>query len=172
MTSQRATNDESATSQRYTVHEAALLLGLSVDAVRKRADRGRLKKEKAADGTVYIILDTPDETSQAETPTGQRTSHHMPDAEPSTRQLVDSLQDQVEYLRGELDIRNEELRRKDHLLAAALERIPAIEAPTEDPAVPRESTVTASEDTSKGDVPTDSGEAKIRQSWWQRWFGG
>ncbi len=38
-------------------------------------------------------------------------------------------EDQVEYLRRELEIRNDELRRKDHLLAAALERIPAIEPP-------------------------------------------
>ena len=42
-----------------------------------------------------------------------------------------ALQDQVEYLRRELEVRTEENRRKDHLLAAALERIPALEPPTE-----------------------------------------
>src|SRR4051812_23138275 len=114
MTSQHATNDESINSHRYTVHEAALLLGLSVDAVRKRADRGRLKKEKAPDGTVYIILETSDETRQTEAPIGHKTSQDIPEDETSTSQLVASLQDQVEYLRRELDIRNEELRRKDH----------------------------------------------------------
>jgi len=41
-------SDESATSrkieQRLTVHEAAPLLGLSVDAARKRAERGSFNK--------------------------------------------------------------------------------------------------------------------------------
>ena len=171
MTSQHLTTDQSATSQRYTVHEAALLLGLSVDAVRKRAERGRLKKEKSSDGTVYIILDTPDETGQAETPTGQSTSQPIPDDETSTSQLVDSLQDQVEYLRGELDIRNEELRRKDHLLAAALERIPAIESPTDGHSEARETTVSDSENTGKGAAPHESPAGEIRRSWWQRLFG-
>jgi hypothetical protein len=45
-------------------------------------------------------------------------------------------EDQVEYLRRELEIRNDELRRKDHQLAAALERIPAIEPP-ETPEAPK-----------------------------------
>ena len=45
--------------------------------------------------------------------------------------MVRSLEDQVAYLRQQLATRDEELRRKDHLLAAALERIPAIEAPSE-----------------------------------------
>ncbi len=172
MTSPQWTNDDTSTSQRYTVHEAALLLGLSVDAVRKRADRGKLKKEKAPDGTVYIILDTSEQTSHTETTTEHSTSHHTTDDEASTSQLVGSLQDQVQYLRSELEIRNEELRRKDHLLAAALERIPAIEAPADDSSEPRESSVTASETQSKGAVPQDTGEGEHRQSWWSRLFGG
>lgn len=110
--------DESTTGQstghRYTVHEAALLMGLSVDAVRKRAERGTLKREKAPDGTVYILLDV-DQPA-----TGRSASQST---------LVDSLNEQVEYLRRELEIRNDELRRKDHLLAAALERILAIKPP-------------------------------------------
>lgn len=171
MTSQYSTNEETATSHRYTVHEAALLLGLSVDAVRKRADRGRLKKEKAPDGTVYIILDTPDEARQAERSSGQSTSHDTSDEETPTSQLVDSLQDQVEYLRRELDIRNEELRRKDHLLAAALERIPAIEAPADEYSEPRESAVSDSEDTAKGAVSPEAAEGVSNRSWWQRLFG-
>ncbi len=126
-----------ATSQRYTVHEAALLLGLSVDAVLKRAEWGSLKREKdSADGTVYILLDTDHPAS------GQETSQYADGDETSTSHLVDSLQDQVNYLRRELDLRNEELRRKDHL-PAALERIPALEEAT---SVSRESDVSASEE--------------------------
>jgi hypothetical protein len=94
---------------------------LSVDAVRKRAERGSLKKEKGMDGTVYIILDTDHPAP----------GHATRLDETATSQLVDSLQDQIRYLPCQLDIRNEQLRRKDHLLAAALERSPELEAPSE-----------------------------------------
>jgi hypothetical protein len=93
------------------------------------------EREKAPDGTVYIVLDI----DQPET--GQKTSQSSTKDDIENSQLVDSPQDQVEYLRRELDIRNEELRRKDHLLAAALERIPELEAPRES----RDTRETASE---------------------------
>ncbi len=151
-------DDQTSTGQRYTVHEAALLLGLSVDAVRKRAERGSLKREKdPTDGTVYILLDTDHPAS------GQETSQRADGDETPTSQLVDSLQDQVEHLRRELDIRNEELRRKDHLLAAALERIPAIE---EAPPGPRDADVSASEGRGGADVPPEP----EKPSWWRRLF--
>ncbi len=161
------TDDQTSTSQRYTVHEAALLLGLSVDAVRKRAERGSLKREKdPADGTVYILLDTDHSAS------GQGASRHAEGAETQTSHLVDSLQDQVNYLRRELDIRNEELRRKDHLLAAALERIPALE---EAPSEPQDAPETGS-DLSPGVDPQgdDAGpqQGVSRRSWWRGLFGG
>jgi hypothetical protein len=76
--------------------------------------------------------------------------------------LVRSLEDQVAYLRQQLAMHKEESRRKDHLLAAALERIPAIEAPqaeTEGPAKHRPAT----EDAQEG--------AERRSSWWRRFFG-
>ena len=121
--------DESTTGQstghRYTVHEAALLMGLSVDAVRKRAERGTLKREKAPDGTVYILLDVDQPT------TGRSTSQQSTGDQTTTGQstLVDSLNEQVEYLRRELEIRDDELRRKDHLLARRPGAHPGYRAP-------------------------------------------
>ena len=38
------------------MQEAAILLGLSEDAVRSRLKRGTLRKEKGADGTVFVVL--------------------------------------------------------------------------------------------------------------------
>lgn len=159
-------SDGTPTGQRYTVHEAALLLGLSVEAVRKRAERGRLKKEKAPDGTVYILLDASSETGRDRTTTGHGTRHSATGNETATRRdaLVSSLQDQIQYLRHELEIRNEELRRKDHLLAVALERIPELES---------------SKETATGSVPKGLGEGSEgaetregpRRSWWRRYFG-
>jgi flagellar motility protein MotE (MotC chaperone) len=155
-------DDEAPTSQRYTVREAALLLGLSVDAVRKRAERGSLKKEKGMDGTVYIIFDA-DHLAH-----GHATRHD----ETATSRLVDSLQDQVGYLRRELDIRNEQLRRKDHLLAAALERSPELEAPSES----REGSETAASSSERVVVDTPETVAAPQRPtsrpWWKRLFGG
>jgi hypothetical protein len=159
-------NDSSSTgrgtSQRYTVHDAALLLGLSIDAVRKRAERGSLRKEKARDGTVYILLDT-DETA-----TGRATGQESTTDETATSRLVDSLQNQIEYLRQELEVRNEELRRKDHLLAAALERIPAIEEASPRPLDGHE---TPSEEQGRDEVPPEPEERSSRPSLLRRFFG-
>ena len=43
------------TPRRVSVPEAALLLGISEDAVRSRLRRRTLRKEKASDGTVYVF---------------------------------------------------------------------------------------------------------------------
>jgi excisionase family DNA binding protein len=42
--------------QRYTVGEAARLLGVGTDAIRKRIQRGTLETEFEA-GTRYVLLD-------------------------------------------------------------------------------------------------------------------
>ena len=85
---------------------------------------------------------------------------------------VETLRSEIEFLREELRRREErhaeEARRKDHLLAAALERIPSIEPPPDTPSEPRESDLSASEGSDKGGVPRE-GE---RRSWWRRLFSG
>ena len=53
--------------RRVTVDEAARYLGLSVDAVRKRVQRGQIAHEKDLAGRVRIILDD-SETLQDESP--------------------------------------------------------------------------------------------------------
>ncbi|MDP9481515.1 MAG: hypothetical protein M3R38_38610, partial [Actinomycetota bacterium] len=78
-----------------------------------------------------------------------------------------------------------EARRKDHLLAAALERIPAIEAPRDEPGAPEtarqdagrvEDRPSAGEpQTGAEEPPTNverSTEESARRPWWIRIFGG
>ncbi len=169
--------DNGQTGQgRYTVHEAALLLGLSVEAVRKRAERGKLTSVKGEDGARYILLDGD------QTVTGPRPDHDQ-------SELVEALTSQIEFLREELAARNvelrhreeqyrEESRRKDHLLAAALERIPELPAPASPASGAAQEAAddpeTAS-DLSPGVDPRgdDAGpEAGVsRRSWWRRVFG-
>ena len=47
---------DQTTDRRVTVAQAAVLLGLSEDAVRSRLKRGTLGKEKDADGTVFVVM--------------------------------------------------------------------------------------------------------------------
>ena len=126
--------------QRLDVNQAAEALGISTDAVRKRARRGTLDAEKTEDGSLFVWLDNG-------TPNG------TPNGSTHTQAHLDSLQEQIEFLRRELE-------RKDHLLAAALERIPAIEAPRAEPE--GSEPLPTTEEAQEGAQP---------RSWWRRWFG-
>src|ERR671933_1879830 len=130
--------------QRLDLKEAAEALGVTSEAVRKRAKRGTLPSDTGPDGRVYVWVDGGSDTGWTP-PVSDKDAH------------ISSLEDQVSFLRAELVTRNEELRRKDHLLAALTERIPELEASPE----PSESPVTVS-----GTSDRD-GE---RPSWLRRFF--
>src|SRR5215208_1872840 len=130
---------------RATVEDAAKLLGLSENAIRKRIERGTLRSEKI-DGVRYVVLDADMSQHAADMPNG------MPADIPL---IVERLEDEVAFLRSELE-------RKDHLLAAALERIPsALEPPRDAP----ESTA-ANDDRGK----EREEEGSPRSPWWRRLF--
>jgi hypothetical protein len=86
------------------VGEAAQELGISTDAVRKRIARGSLRSDRE-NGSVRVWLD--DGRSEA----GR-------EAQIDSEVLVESLRDQVDYLRSQLDIRTEELREHRRIIAA------------------------------------------------------
>jgi hypothetical protein len=104
--------------------EAAGRLGISPDAARKRLERGTLRGEKRA-GRWVVWLDpegAPDTTQDATwTPLDAR----------ADAALVAALESEITFLRSELAARTEEVRRRDHLLAAALERRPELPATIE-----------------------------------------
>ena len=162
-------------SQRVSVDRAARVLGLSVDAIRKRVQRGTIPYEKDPAGRVTIILDTV-ETLQDDGETLQDKVQDAPG--PGADRLLEAKDETIEELRGrvrrleqDLDARTEELRRRDHLLAAALERIPAIESP-ETSGGPQNAGETPEGTTESPADVAGSQEATERRSWWRRWFGG
>jgi len=143
--------------QRVDLRTAAELLGISSDAVRKRAKRGTIPYETGVDGKLYVWVD---EASPGET-------DDYPD-EPTDRDqgdLVAELRDQVAFLRRELEAERNahaEARRITYIL---VQRVPSIASPETDA------------ETSEGtDTPTDRGErekpsSRPERSWWRRWFG-
>src|SRR5215217_6850199 len=97
---------DTTSSGHVTVEEAARLLDVSVDAVRKRIERGTLRSEKVHK-TRYVFLDD------------DRTQHDT-----DMTALVASMQDQIDTLKQELEDRKEEARRKDAILMTMAQRIP------------------------------------------------
>ena len=101
-------------------------MGITEGAVRSRIKRGTLPTTKER-GTVFVLLG--DGTSGA----NQTPNIGVPGDQ---SELIASLQDQIRYLREQLDAereaRTEELRRHDTVVAQLTSKIPAIEAPTGD----------------------------------------
>jgi hypothetical protein len=106
---QDATRQEPGT--RATVHGAAYALGMSFDALRKRIQRGTIPHERHEDGHERLVRY-------------------------GTYEFVESLQDQIEFLRRELE-------RKDAILVRMAERVLELEA-SQAPQEPREAPETAS----------------------------
>lgn len=170
---------------RLDVKQAAEVLGISSEGVRKRIKRGTLESEKAQDGKVFVWLDRSgaDWTSG---PNGSDAGLHANEdpgrteygqgADTRSDALQSSLQDQVSYLRNQLDLEREANRENRRLLAAALERIPEIEPPR--PAnpkatpEPRDAPETAAGGTDGVEVPPESQEPAQRRSWLYRFFFG
>ena len=172
--------------RRLTVPEAATVLGVTVDAVRGRIRRGKLQSEHEGN-TVYVWVDAekedrrgPSEASQGPSPTVEKPSHDQ-------SRLVETLEDQVEYLREQLGEEREARRRADMLLARLAEanasmagqirELTAPEKPLDSPetgveasegASPRSDTAGAQE----GAEEPEEEEGTARRPWWVRWFGG
>jgi hypothetical protein len=153
------TGEPQANHERLTVAQAAAALGITEGAVRSRIKRGTLPTVKES-GTVYVLLG--DGTSQANQPpnTGVPSDQSA---------LIEALRDQIEDIRRERDEWREQARITDRLLSAALERIPAIEAPQEASEVAE----TVEEEPERAEPHSATGEAQegVRRTWWRRVLG-
>jgi hypothetical protein len=156
------TGSTGADRRRLTVPQAAEALGVTVDAVRGRIRRRKLESEQHA-GTVYVWLDAPEEGDSR----GPTSTSHRPSDDPSER--IEDFREQVAYLREQLQAERQAHAEARRIIAGLVERIPAIEAPSE----ARESPQTAEEGSQRAEPrPTtvESQESEQRP-WWRRVFG-
>lgn len=124
-----------ASSNKATVYEAAEVLGVTVDAIRKRIQRGTIPHERHEDGRVYVLLEASSGRSRDTVQDdGGRKAGTVQDKDRD--ELVEYLTDQLAYLRQiietrdqELAARTEEMRRKDLIVAALTGRIPELSQP-------------------------------------------
>jgi predicted ArsR family transcriptional regulator len=155
-----ASGDTPNDRSRYTVPEAARVLGISPEAVRNRLSRGTLDSVKV-EGTVYVLIDRDRARYTADTPTDR------PD---ESGALTSALQDRIASLERQLEQANERDRENRRIIAALTSRIPAIEAPPDE----RESSEVADEPPGGGPPRSDAPGAQegARRPWWRRVFGG
>jgi excisionase family DNA binding protein len=165
---------------RVSVAEAAERLQVTQDAVYKRIKRGSIPWEKDSDGRTYVWIDASfdsrNESVDAATDVGRdpgdgpigQSSRQYTDT--SDARLVEVLQDQVTYLRQQLDDERAANRENRRIIGALTQRIPELEAPSE----PRGWPERASEPSGKGAVPQGSSEEPTdrRSSWLYRFFFG
>lgn len=149
-------------SKRVTVYEAARALDLSVDAIRKRVQRGAIAYEKDDAGRVHILLDE-SETLQDEVRDTYGTS---------SGELLDQLREQNAYLRELLDAereaRTEENRRKDHIIAGLMQRVPELES-SESSQEPRQQ-APAGEPDPEPESQQAEAHSGTQRPWWKRWW--
>ena len=165
------------TDQRVTVPDAALLLGLSEDAVRSRLRRGTLRRETGRDGTVFVVLGT-DRPASYQRPTDNRSTNQQNDRQTAGQsidshvdsrggsetyrdELVEALRDELAHLRDQLDRERDASAELRRIVAGLVQRVPELEAAPE----PRNAPKTASEGmVNSDDVPSEP----ERVSWLRR----
>jgi hypothetical protein len=149
-------------TRRLTLREAADLLGISKEAVRKRAIRGSLRTDKDADGRVYVYLDVPVD-AEGDAGTVRRNGGAADFTDPRDRLIA--------HLSSEVEAWREEAIRKDHIIAGLIERLPPqLESP-ESGDSPGRSEAGRSQET-----PISAEESpqkpKLKRPWWRQMFGG
>jgi hypothetical protein len=138
---------------------AAAELGTTVDALRKRVQRGTIEHERDDEGHVWIVLDAvrprQDTDQDAVRPQSERA------------ELISELRAHNATLREQLESERQAHAEARRLLLRALERIPpAIEAPeSPEPRSDRPGPPAA------GGEPETPSERPEERSWWRRMFG-
>jgi hypothetical protein len=151
-------------TRRVTMREAAELLGVSKEAIRKRVVRGTLSSEMGEDGRRYVYVEAERDLAAAEALTHE---HDVHERDVLMAEMVGELHDELHYLREQL---NQELERRSaeaksfQLTIRALtsanasltERLRALEPPQGTTSVNQEVTTDGAGDDSNG-VRLDAG---------------
>ena len=146
---------------RESVYKAAEVMGVTVDAVRKRISRDTIPHERDEDGRVWVVLDTDqDATSKV---------HDTDQPQSDATALISAKDETIAALREQLEQANERDRENRRIIAALTSRIPAIEAPQE----ARESPQTVEEGPERAEPHSATVESQesVQRPWWRRVFG-
>lgn len=124
-------DSDQATQVEYALVEGARILGLSTEATRKRIQRGTLKGSKRG-GQWYLVLPAglagrrQDDASGRQDQTAGQAGQ---DGGTSTRELLEALRGEVDFLRAELRKKDELLMQQTLAINELAARIPRLPAP-------------------------------------------
>jgi hypothetical protein len=154
------TQGRTGADERLTLRQAAAILGVSESAIRKRVERGTLRSDKGADGRRYVYLDTVADTGAD---TGADASATL-----ERDALISEMRAHNDTLREQLEAERQAHAEARRIIAGLVERIPALEAPSE----PRESPETPDESPPGTTAPSEPEAPAVTRPWWRRVFGG
>jgi hypothetical protein len=151
-------------TERFTVSEAAEILGITAEAVRQRVRRGTLPSERDEVGSVFVFL-KPHKHQTNRQPYADPTQPHA-DTTTDNTVLYERMSSEIDHLRSQLDKERDSSAELRRIIAALTQRIPELEPAPE----PRESPLSPSkEEAGPQAPPEDRGQEK--HSWWRRFFG-
>jgi HAMP domain-containing protein len=156
----------------YTVEQAAEILQLTPGRVRQ------LLRDEELDGTPPNPGSGQRGWSVDAESVRERLSKQHPRPETGTAgergELVDSLRDQVEYLRRQLEAERQAHAEARQIIGGLVSRVPQLEAPVghTPPEQPRGSPESAGDEPARGPVPHERETATQPRPWWRRVFGG
>jgi hypothetical protein len=119
---------------------AAGRLGLTAETIRKRLQRGKIKGFKTPDGAWRVVLDKQDRRQDS---LGQAAGQEQDKPGQSDAPLIAALREDIQFLRSQLQARDEEIRRVHVLLQQEQQQVKAL---------------------------TDQRE-QARRAWWRRLIG-
>ena len=116
------------------IGEAARILGISTEAVRKRIKRGSLKAQKKEDGQWLVILDEAKVAAYRDNG-GNGGQADLADAATtmnlvrSSAAIEEALRDEVDVLRDEITFLRDEVARLETIIVSLSQNIKMLEAP-------------------------------------------
>jgi hypothetical protein len=152
---------------RVTVAQAARILGIKEESVRKRVSRGKLRADKDPEGRLLVYVDS------AETVRDKYADQSVTERD----ELLASKDRIISILENQLSEERESRRRADTIIAQLTQanatlaaRVPELEAPQ----APTETAETAEEESERAGPRPATGEAHegTQRPWWRRVFGG
>ncbi len=159
---------------RVTVPEAAHILGIKEESVRKRVSRGTLRSEKDATGRLLVWVDG------TQTVRDESVDQSVTDRDG----LLESKDETISILRDQLRLRAEEIQRRDVIISQLTQatsnltdRLRELEAPADAPEPSQTGEDGAQEPEKVAPMPapaqadTGAQNGSQRVGWWRRMFG-
>src|SRR5215211_2287857 len=112
-------------SSRVSVYDAAQVMGVTVDAIRKRISRGTIPHERDDDGRVWVLLDTDQDAASKVQDTDQPQS--------DAAALISAKDETIAAFREQLEQANERDRENRRIIAGLTARVPEIGPPPPQP---------------------------------------